>query len=151
MSKARKKAKAKRKEFKERVQIEQVHAKARKEEKAERNRRFFNNEVQNRIPEDGYGFNTDSLSFDEIGLLSELHGRCFFTKLGEALNNKECDSNFEVAAGLLKQMKDMKEEKREEIFEMFKRNGGHCDCEIMKNVATRFYIDDTFYEEEYYI
>lgn len=149
MNKAKAKAKAKRKNFKVRIKAEKEGSRLRKIEKAERNRRFFNGEHKDGLPEDRFVLNSEPFEREDFLLLAKLHERSFFYKLMEALDKKECEHDHQTAKELLHQMK-MKDEDIRKIMEVFKEYGGHCDCEVIYNVVSKLYQDDTMYDKYMY-
>ncbi|MBC2723836.1 MAG: DUF2695 domain-containing protein, partial [Desulfosporosinus sp.] len=68
-----------------------------------------------------------SKDFDILGLL---YHRMFFYRLNEKLAGLVCDHTFRLSQQILTQMQ-FNRGKINEILEVFKRNGGHCDCEVI--------------------
>ncbi|MDR3543976.1 MAG: DUF2695 domain-containing protein [Desulfosporosinus sp.] len=79
-------------------------------------------------------FNYEKASSNrDFDLLSLLFHRMFFYKLNEKLSGFECDHTLRFSHQILTQMQ-FSRGKINEIFEVFKKNGGECDCEIIYNV-----------------
>ncbi|SDG96920.1 DUF2695 domain-containing protein [Desulfosporosinus hippei] len=69
-------------------------------------------------------------------LLSLLFRRMFFYKLNEKLSGLSCDHTLRLTKQILTQMQ-FKRGKINEIIDVFKKNGGQCDCEILYNVESQ--------------
>ncbi|QUH21858.1 DUF2695 domain-containing protein [Alkaliphilus sp. B6464] len=144
MSKAKKASKARKREIRERIKTEQIQAKERRIMKAEINRRFNNGQKTFHIPEDNYAFN-DRIEDKDFKILSELAWRMFFTKLAELSSknfNKITEDPFALSEQCLQAM-GYKRDKIELILETFKKYGGHDDMEVMLNVYTILYSNES--------
>lgn len=94
------------------------------------------------------GLHTVSLEYDDLyndekaglnkdsELLSLLFHRMFFYRLNEKLSGLNCDHTHRLSNQILTQMQ-FNRGKINEIFEVLKKNGGHCDCEIIYNVESQ--------------
>lgn len=71
----------------------------------------------------------------DFALLSVLFQRMFFYRLNEKLSGLGCDHTFRLTNQILTQMQ-FKRGKINEILEVFKKNGGHCDCEVIYYVES---------------
>ena len=71
----------------------------------------------------------------DFDLLSELFHRMFFYRLNEKLSAYRCNHTLRFTRQLLTQMQ-YNRGKINDIIEVFKKNGGDCDCEILYNVES---------------
>ncbi|ODA39242.1 DUF2695 domain-containing protein [Desulfosporosinus sp. BG] len=82
-------------------------------------------------------FNYEKASLNKnADLLSLLFERMFFYRLNERLSGLACDHTFRLSEQILMQMQ-FNRGKMNEILEVFKKNGGHCDCEVIYNVESQ--------------
>ncbi|EGW35929.1 DUF2695 domain-containing protein [Desulfosporosinus sp. OT] len=82
-------------------------------------------------------FNYEKASLNKnADLLSLLFERMFFYRLNERLSGLACDHTFRLSEQILTQMQ-FNRGKINEILEVFKKNGGHCDCEVIYNVESQ--------------
>jgi hypothetical protein len=109
-----------------------------------KDRKLIRAEVARRLVS---GLQTTTLEYDSIfnyekaslnkdsDLLSLLFQRMFFYKLNEQLSGLTCDHTFRLSNQILTQMQ-FRREKINEILEVFKKNGGDCDCGIIYKVES---------------
>lgn len=109
-----------------------------------KDRKLIKEEVTRRIVS---GLQTANLEYDtlfnyekaslnkDFDLLSLLFHRMFFYRLNEKLSGLVCDHTFRLSNQILSQMQ-FSRGKINEILEVFKKNGGDCDCEIIYNVES---------------
>lgn len=82
-------------------------------------------------------FNEEKASSNKDSkLLSLLFHRMFFYRLNEKLSGLTCDHTLRLSEQILTQMQ-FSRGKMNEILEVFKKNGGICDCEIIYNVESQ--------------
>lgn len=82
-------------------------------------------------------FNDEKASSNKDSeLLSLLFQRMFFYRLNEKLSGLTCDHTLRLSEQILTQMQ-FSRGKMNEILEIFKKNGGICDCEIIYNVESQ--------------
>lgn len=82
-------------------------------------------------------FNEDKASLNkDFDLLSLLFNRMFFYRLNEKLSGLTCDHTLRLSNQILTQMQ-FSRGKINEIIEVFKKNGGQCDCEILYKVESQ--------------
>lgn len=82
-------------------------------------------------------FNEEKASLNkDFDLLSLLFHRMFFYRLNEKLSGFECDHTLRWSNQILTQMQ-FSRGKMNEILEVFKNNGGICDCEIIYKVESQ--------------
>jgi|GEM_PF-928357 hypothetical protein len=110
-----------------------------------KDKKLIRKEVNNRLVS---GLETMPLEYDSIfnqekaslnkdcDLLSLLFHRMFFYRLNEKLSGFECDHTFHLSEQILTQMQ-FSRGKMNEIYEVFKKNGGDCDCNIIFNVESQ--------------
>ncbi|EHQ88573.1 DUF2695 domain-containing protein [Desulfosporosinus youngiae] len=110
-----------------------------------KDRKLIREEVTQRLVS---GLKTQNLQYDNLfneekarlnkdfDLLSLLYHRMFFYKLNEKLSGLVCDHTFRLSEQILTQMQ-FKRGKINEIIEIFKKNGGHCDCEVIYYVESQ--------------
>lgn len=110
-----------------------------------KDKKLIREEVNRRLVS---GLQTMPLEYDSIynyekaclnkdaDLLNLLFRRMFFYRLNEKLSAFECDHTLRLSDQILTQMQFTRG-KMNEIFEVFKKNGGLCDCEIIYNVESQ--------------
>ncbi len=110
-----------------------------------KDRKLIREEVKQRLVN---GLQTQTLEYDSIfnydkanlnkdfNLLSLLFHRMFFYRLNEKLSGLTCDHTLRLSNQILTQMK-LGRGKINEVLEVFKKNGGHCDCEVLFNVESQ--------------
>ena len=110
-----------------------------------KDRKLIREEVNRRLVS---GLQTMNLEYDAIfngekaslnkdsDMLGLLFQRMFFYRLNEKLSGLTCDHTFRLSEQILTQMQ-FSRGKMNEIFEVFKKNGGNCDCEIIYNVESQ--------------
>lgn len=110
-----------------------------------KDRKQINEEVTRRLVS---GEKTANLEYDmlfneekarlnkDYELLSFLFHRMFFYRLNEKLSGYTCDHTFRFSRQILTQMKQSRG-KINEIFEVFQKNGGQCDCEVLYAVESQ--------------
>ncbi|AET69316.1 Protein of unknown function (DUF2695) [Desulfosporosinus orientis DSM 765] len=82
-------------------------------------------------------FNEEKASLNkDCELLSLLFHRMFFYRLNEKLSGLTCDHTFRLSKQILIQMQ-FSRGKINEIIEVFRKNGGLCDCEILYKVESQ--------------
>jgi len=82
-------------------------------------------------------FNEEKASLNkDCDLLSLLFQRMFFYRLNEKLSGLTCDHTLRLSEQILTQMQ-FGRGKINEILEVFKKNGGLCDCEIIYKVESQ--------------
>ena len=128
--------KEKRRELREQLTPENEILKDRKLIKEEVNRRIVSGIQTITLEYDSlYNYEKASLNKDS-NLLSLLFHRMFFYRLNEKLSGLTCDHTLRLSRQILTQMK-FSRGKINEILEVFKKNGGHCDCEIIFNIESQ--------------
>ena len=126
----------KRRELKEQQNPELEVLKDRKLVREEVNRRLVSGSKTMPLEYDSL-FNYEKASLNkDSALLSLLFDRMFFYRLNEKLSGLTCDHTLRLSDQILTQMQ-FSRGKMNEILEVFKRNGGHCDCEIIYNVESQ--------------
>ena len=126
----------KRRELKEQLDPEREVLKDKKFIKEEVNRRLVSGITNDNLEYDSlYNYEKASLNKDS-DLLSLLFHRMFFYRLNENLSGLTCDHTLRLSQQILTQMQ-FSRGKINEILEVFKKNGGHCDCEIIYNVESQ--------------
>lgn len=115
-----------------------------------KDRKLIREEVNSRLVS---GLQTINLEYDSIfnyekaslnkdsSLLSLLFHRMFFHRmffyrLNEKLSALNCDHTLRLSEQILTQMQYSRG-KMNEILEVLKKNGGHCDCDIIYNVESQ--------------
>ncbi len=110
-----------------------------------RDRKLIKEEVTRRLVS---GVQTINLEYDSLynqqkaslnkdcELLSLLFHRMFFYRLNEKLSGLNCDHTLRLSKQILTQMQ-LSRGKINEIFEVFKKNNGNCDCEILYNIESQ--------------
>ena len=126
----------KRRELKEKLDPEKEILKDKKLIKEEVNRRLVSGITNDNLEYDAlYNYEKASLNKD-FDLLNLLFQRMFFYRLNEKLSGLTCDHTLRLSEQILTQMQ-FSRGKMNEILEVFKKNGGHCDCEIIYNVESQ--------------
>ncbi|MGI1660184.1 MAG: DUF2695 domain-containing protein [Desulfitobacterium sp.] len=109
-----------------------------------KDRKRINEEVNRRIV---YGIKEADLGYDSLysfekasknkdsEILSLLFRRMFFYRLNEKLSAYHCDHTYRFSRQILTQMQLSRGEINE-ILEIFKKNDGVCDCEVLYNVES---------------
>lgn len=115
------------------------------EEEVIKDRKLIKEEVNRRLVS---GLKTANLEYDllynevkanlnkDVELLKMLFERMFFYRLNEKLAGLNCDHTFRLSEQILTQMK-FKRGEINQIIEIFKKNDGDCDCEIIYNVESQ--------------
>lgn len=115
------------------------------EQEVLKERRLIREEVTRRLVS---GLQTANLEYDtlfndekaslnkDFELLSLLFHRMFFYRLNEKLSGLTCDHTFRLSHQILTQMR-FSRAKINDIVEIFKKNGGHCDCEVIYYVESQ--------------
>ncbi len=67
--------------------------------------------------------------------LTFLFQRMFFYRLNEKLSAYQCDHTYRFTRQILTQMQ-LTRGKINDILEIFKKNGGECDCEVLYNIES---------------
>ena len=126
----------KRRELREQQNPEMEVLKDRKLIREEVNRRLVSGSKTTTLEYDSL-FNYEKASLNkDSALLSLLFHRMFFYRLNEKLSGLTCDHTLRLSEQILTQMQ-FSRGKMNEILEVFKRNGGHCDCEIIYNIESQ--------------
>ncbi|WP_407311921.1 DUF2695 domain-containing protein [Desulfosporosinus sp. SB140] len=82
-------------------------------------------------------FNAEKASLNkDCDLLSLLFHRMFFYRLNEKLSGLTCDHTLRLSNQILTQMQ-FGRGRINEIIEVFRKNGGQCDCEILYKVESQ--------------
>jgi len=115
------------------------------EQEVLKDKKLIREEVTRRLVS---GLHTTNLEYDSLyndekaslnkdaDLLKLLFQRMFFYRLNEKLTGLTCDHTFRLSEQILTQMQ-FSRGKMNEIIEVFKKNGGHCDCEVIYNVESQ--------------
>ena len=128
--------KEKRRELREQLTPEDEVLKDRKLIREEVNRRLVSGLQTANLDYDSL-FNEEKASLNKDSeLLSLLFRRMFFYRLNEKLAGLTCKHDFRLTDQILSQMQ-FSRGKMNEIIEVFKKNGGQCDCEVIYNVESR--------------
>jgi len=126
----------KRREFREQLSPEQEVSKDRKLIKEEVNRRLVSGLQTINLEYDSL-YNSEKASLNKDSeLLSMLFHRMFFYRLNEKLSGLNCDHTLRLSKQILTQMQ-LSRGKINEILEVFNKNGGNCDCEVLYNVESQ--------------
>ena len=126
----------KRRELREQQNPEMEVLKDRKLVREEVNRRLVSGSRTITLEYDSL-FNHEKASLNkDSALLSLLFHRMFFYRLNEKLSGLTCDHTLRLSDQILTQMQ-FSRGKINEILEVFKKNGGHCDCEVIYNVESQ--------------
>lgn len=114
------------------------------EEPVLKNRKEIEKEVNRRLV---HGMKSANLEYDSLysaekaslnkdaEVLSMLFRRMFFFRLNEKLEADRCDHTYRFSRQILTQMQLSRGEIND-ILEIFKKNGGICDCEVLYNVES---------------
>lgn len=115
------------------------------EQEVLKDRKLIKKEVTRRLVS---GLKTENLEYDSLfnfekaslnkdsELLSLLFHRMFFYQLNEKLSGLTCDHTLRLSNQILTQMQFTRG-KINEIVEVLKKNGGHCDCEVIYYVESQ--------------
>lgn len=126
----------KRKELREEIAPEEEVFKDRKLIKEEVTRRLVSGVKTANLEYDSL-YNKEKASLNKDSeLLSLLFHRMFFYRLNEKLSGLTCDHTFRLTNQILTQMQFTRG-KMNEVLEVFKKNGGHCDCEVIYYVESQ--------------
>lgn len=126
----------KRIEIREQLTPETEVLKDKKLIREEVNRRLVSG-IQTNPLEYDFLFNDEKASLNKDSeLLNLLFHRMFFYRLNEKLSGLTCDHTLRLSEQILTQMQ-FSRGKMNEILEIFKKNGGICDCEIIYNVESQ--------------
>jgi len=126
----------KRREFREQLTPENEVLKDRKLIRKEVNSRLVSGLQTTTLAYDAlFNFEKASLNKD-FDVLSLLFQRMFFYRLNEKLSGLTCDHTLRLSNQILTQMQ-FNRGKINEIIEIFKKNGGFCDCEIIYKVESQ--------------
>ena len=126
----------KRRELKEQLAPEKEVLKDKKLIREEVNRRLVSGVETMPLEYDSI-FNPEKAILNkDFDLLNLLFKRMFFYRLNEKLSAFECNHTFHLSDQILTQMQ-FSRGKMNEIMEVFKKNGGVCDCEIIFKVETQ--------------
>ncbi|WP_072774452.1 DUF2695 domain-containing protein [Desulfitobacterium chlororespirans] len=130
------------KTFQEEGQAELPLLKDKKLIKEEVNRRLVHGIKQGHLEYDAlYNHEKSSLNKD-AEILSMLFQRLFFYRLNEKLGAFHCDHTYRFSRQILTQMQ-LNRGKINDILEIFQKNGGVCDCEVLYNVESRLIGKDS--------
>ena len=125
-----------RREIREQLTPEKEVSKDKKAIREEVNRRLVSGLKAINLEYDAL-FNYEKASLNEDSdLLSLLFHRMFFYRLNEKLAGFTCDHTHCWSRQIFTQMQ-FNRGKINEIIEVFKKNGGQCDCEIIFKVESR--------------
>ncbi|NMA68470.1 MAG: DUF2695 domain-containing protein [Desulfitobacterium sp.] len=81
-------------------------------------------------------YNAEKAALNKDGdVLTFLFQRMFFYRLNEKLSAYQCDHSYRFTRQILTQMQ-LSRGKINDILEIFKKNGGVCDCEVLYNVES---------------
>ncbi|HBW33932.1 DUF2695 domain-containing protein [Desulfosporosinus sp. BICA1-9] len=128
--------KEKRRELREQQTPEIEVLKDRKLIREEVNRRLVSSLQTANLEYDSL-FNQEKASLNkDYDLLSLLFQRMFFYRLNEKLSGLTCDHTLRLSNQILTQMQ-FSRGKINDTIEVFKKNGGICDCEIIYNVESK--------------
>jgi len=126
----------KRRELREQLSPEQEVLKDRRLIKEEVTRRLVSGLQTANLEYDSL-FNDEKASLNKDSeLLSLLFHRMFFYRLNEKLSGLTCDHTLRLSNQILTQM-NFARGKINEVLEVFKKNGGHCDCEVIYYVESQ--------------
>ena len=126
----------KRRELREQLDPEKEVLKDRKLIREEVNRRLVSG-LQTMPLEYDSIFNAEKAKLNkDSDLLNLLFNRMFFYRLNEKLSGLTCDHTHRLSQQILTQMQ-FNRGKINEILEVFNKNGGNCDCEILYNVESQ--------------
>lgn len=126
----------KRRELREQLSPEQEVLKDRRLIKEEVTRRLVSGLQTANLEYDSL-FNDEKASLNKDSeLLSLLFHRMFFYRLNEKLSGLTCDHTLRLSNQILTQM-NFARGKINEVLEVFKKNGGHCDCEVIYYIESQ--------------
>ncbi len=126
----------KRRELEEQSSSEPEVLKDRKLIREEVKRRLVNG-LQTQTLEYDFIFNDEKANLNkDSDLLKLLFHRMFFYRLNEKLSGLTCDHTLRLCNQILTQMQ-FSRGKINEILEVFKKNGGQCDCEVLYKVESQ--------------
>jgi len=126
----------KRRELEEKLSSEPEVLKERKLIREEVKRRLVNGLQTHPLEYDAI-FNYEKANLNkDFDLLSLLFHRMFFYRLNEKLSGLTCDHTLRLSNQILTQMQ-LERGKINEILDVFKKNGGHCDCEVLYKVESQ--------------
>jgi len=126
----------KRRELREQLSPEQEVLKDRRLIKEEVTRRLVSGLQTANLEYDSL-FNDEKASLNKDSeLLSLLFHRMFFYRLNEKLSGLTCDHTLRLSNQILTQM-NFARGKINEVLEVFKKNGGHCDCEVVYYIESQ--------------
>jgi len=126
----------KRRELREQLSPEQEVLKDRRLIKEEVTRRLVSGLQTANLEYDSL-FNDEKASLNKDSeLLSLLFHRMFFYRLNEKLSGLTCDHTLRLSNQILTQM-NFTRGKINEVLEVFKKNGGHCDCEVIYYIESQ--------------
>jgi len=126
----------KRSEIREQLTPETEVLKEKKLIREEVNRRLVSGLKTNLLEYDLLFNDEKASSNKDYELLSLLFHRMFFYRLNEKLSGLNCDHSLRLSEQILTQMQ-FSRGKMNEILDIFKKNGGICDCEIIYNVESQ--------------
>ena len=126
----------KRRELKEQLATEKEVLKDKKLIREEVNRRLVSGVETMPLEYDSI-FNPEKAILNkDFDLLNLLFKRMFFYRFNEKLSAFECNHTFHLSDQILTQMQ-FSRGKMNDIMEVFKKNSGVCDCEIIFKVETQ--------------
>ncbi len=126
----------KRREFREQLSSEQEVLKDKKLIREEVTRRLVSGSQTANLEYDSLFSSVKASLNKDSALLTLLFHRMFFYSLNEKLSGLTCDHTFRLSRQILTQMQ-LNRGKINEILEIFKKNGGHCDCEVIYYVESQ--------------
>jgi len=126
----------KRRELKEQLTPEKEVLKDKKLIREEVNRRLVSGVETMPLEYDSIFNHEKAILNKDFDLLNLLFKRMFFYRLNEKLSAFECNHTFHLSDQILTQMQ-FSRGKMNEIMEVFKKNGGVCDCEIIFKVESQ--------------
>jgi len=126
----------KRRELKEQLTPEKAVLKDKKLIREEVNRRLVSGVETMPLEYDSIFNHEKAILNKDFDLLNLLFKRMFFYRLNEKLSAFECNHTFHLSDQILTQMQ-FSRGKMNEIMEVFKKNGGVCDCEIIFKVESQ--------------
>jgi len=126
----------KRRELKEQLTPEKAVIKDKKLIREEVNRRLVSGVETMPLEYDSIFNHEKAILNKDFDLLNLLFKRMFFYRLNEKLSAFECNHTFHLSEQILTQMQ-FSRGKMNEIMEVFKKNGGVCDCEIIFKVENQ--------------
>ena len=126
------------------MSMEKINGEVPQEQPLLKDRKMFKEEVNRRLV---HGLKTANLEYDSLyssekaslnkdsEILTLLFQRMFFYRLNEKLSAFHCDHTYRFTRQILTQMQFNRGEIND-ILEIFKKNGGVCDCEVLYNVES---------------